>query len=118
MIFQAIRPRSGLSLLFPALLGLVLMLTGCLSVGKEFKFVDVPKIKAGKTTINDIEEMFGIPVRTGVDEGRLVYTYADYYADIFGDFSGRDLVIKFAANKTVYTYTYNTTDKSESLAID
>ncbi|NIR97422.1 MAG: hypothetical protein GWN54_05190, partial [Gammaproteobacteria bacterium] len=59
----------------------------------------------------------GEPIRTGVEEGRLVWTYARYYASLFGAFEGRDLAIKFDARNRVLSYNYSTTDPGEKLIL-
>ena len=96
----------GLVVLFALLVGL----SGCITVGHEFQFSAIPQIQTGKTSMKDIQQIFGNPIRTGQEEGDLVWTYAHYKANILGDFEGRDLVVKFGSDNTVKSVSYNSTD--------
>jgi len=83
-----------------------LMLVGCVSAGKDFNVHMVPKIQLHQTTRAQIEQMFGPPWRTGVEDGRLTWSYGTYKYGV-SDTLSRDLVVRFDANGTVASYTFN-----------
>ncbi len=88
------------------LVGAFLTMLGCATVGKDFPVELVPQIQTGKTTQNDIERMFGKPWRTGLDNGKVSWTYGKYRYSITGSHTN-DLVIRFDPNKVVESWTYN-----------
>jgi len=90
------------------LLSLVL-LNGCVSIGYDFSASEVPKIQIGKTTQKDILTSFGSPWRTGLEDGKITWTYGKYHYSLFSEPSAKDLVIRFDNNGVVFSYTYNTT---------
>jgi outer membrane protein assembly factor BamE (lipoprotein component of BamABCDE complex) len=92
----------------------VLLLTsGCATVGHEFPTGPVSTIKIGETTQNDIYTTFGSPWRTGLDSGMKTWTYGNYYYTLFGDGSTEDLVIKFDKRGVVSSYIFNTSKRSK-----
>lgn len=98
-------------------LACVLLLAGCLTIGREFPPEVLEQIHPGRTTLEEVRALLGEPVRTGVEDGRLVWTYARYHASLFGAFEGRDLAIKFDAANRVLSYNYSTTDPAEKLSL-
>ena len=93
-------------LLLPALCGWAL--AGCFSAGKDFNVHMVPQIQLHKTTKTQIEQMFGAPWRTGIEDGKQTWSYGTYKYG-FSDTLSRDLVVRFDANNgTVSSYTFNT----------
>ncbi len=84
----------------------VLVLTGCVSAGKDFNVHMVPQIQLHQTTRAQIQQMFGPPWRTGVEDGRPTWSYG-YYKYGASDTLSRDLVIRFDADDTVASYTFN-----------
>nr|WP_321465842.1 outer membrane protein assembly factor BamE [uncultured Desulfobulbus sp.] len=90
--------------LLPFLFGL--LLTGCISAGKDFNTHMVPQIQLHQTTRAQIEQMFGRPWRTGVEDGRPTWSYGTYKTGL-GDTLSRDLVIRFDVDGTVASYTFN-----------
>ena len=104
--------------LVPVLLLALTLLAGCITVGHEFPFKQVGDIKIGETTVDDIQAQFGNPVRTGVENGNLVWSYVHFKGSIFGKFEGRDLTVKFDSQNRVTTYNYSTTDPTEKLNLD
>jgi hypothetical protein len=84
-----------------------LMLSACLTVGRDFPTEDVGRIMIGKTTRDDVHRMFGTPWRTGLEDGRRTWTYGHYRYKLFGTTETRDLVVRFDANGVVTSYTFN-----------
>ncbi len=83
-----------------------LLLTGCLSAGKDFNTLMVPQIQLHQTTRAQIEQMFGPPWRTGLEDGRPTWSYGTYKTGL-SDTLSRDLVIRFDPDGTVASYTFN-----------
>ena len=96
-------------------LAVLVALSGCLTVGNEFRYDAIPQIKVGQSTMQDVEQIFGMPVRRGMEEGDRVWTFAHYKANILGDFEGRDLVIKFDGLNKVKSISYNSTNPDEAI---
>jgi len=92
---------------------MVLLTSGCATVGHEFPASQVSTIKIGETTQNDIYTTFGSPWRTGLDNGMKTWTYGNYYYSLFSDGSTEDLVIKFDKRGVVASFVFNTTKRSK-----
>jgi hypothetical protein len=90
-------------------LALTLTMTGCITLGREFPVDAISKIQKGKTTRTEIDQLFGSPWRTGVDDGMRTWTYARYRYSLFGESKTRDLVIRFDDKGIVASYTFNST---------
>ncbi|MEQ9544496.1 MAG: outer membrane protein assembly factor BamE [Marinobacter sp.] len=97
---------------FPAivLVALSLMVAGCATVGQDFPTHNVDQIEIGETTRTEIQEMFGKPWRTGIEDGKRTWTYGKYRWSAFGDAETTDLVVRFNPDGTVSSYVYNTTE--------
>lgn len=83
---------------------------GCATVGMDFATHNVDQIEVGETTRSDIQDMFGEPWRTGVEDGKRTWTYGKYRWSAFGDAETTDLVVRFNDDNTVSSYVYNTTE--------
>ncbi|MDP2098477.1 MAG: hypothetical protein U1D70_19585 [Methylobacter sp.] len=90
-----------------------LLTSGCATIGHEFPAGQVSTIKIGETTQNDIYTTFGVPWRTGLDNGMKTWTYGNYYYSLFSDGSTEDLVIKFDNRGVVASFVFNTTKRSK-----
>jgi outer membrane protein assembly factor BamE (lipoprotein component of BamABCDE complex) len=86
-------------------------LTGCFTVGQEFSGSQVPKIKIGQTTKQEVTDIFGSPWRTGMEDGRTTWTYGIYKYSLFGADDTQDLLIRFDPNGVVRSYTFSSTRK-------
>lgn len=93
-----------------AVAGLALALSGCITVGNDFPQDAVDLIKPGTTTLDDVHKIFGTPMRTGIEDGKLTWTFLRYHANIAGDFSGKDLIVKFDDQNKVVSVSFNSTD--------
>lgn len=83
---------------------------GCATVGKDFATHNVDQIRIGETTRQDIQQMFGEPWRTGVEDGKRTWSYGKYRWSAFGDAETTDLVVRFDGDGRVSSYVYNTTE--------
>ena len=92
---------------------LLLLSSGCASIGHEFPAGQISTIRIGETTQNDVYTTFGKPWRTGLDNGMKTWTYGNYQYSLFSDQSAEDLVIKFDKRNIVSGYVFNTTKRSK-----
>ena len=100
--------------LFCGLAVLMLLLSsGCASIGHEFPAGQISTIHIGETTQNEIYATFGKPWRTGIDNGMKTWTYGNYRYNLFSDHSAEDLVIKFDKRNIVAAFVFNTTKRSK-----
>jgi outer membrane protein assembly factor BamE (lipoprotein component of BamABCDE complex) len=98
------------------LLALPLIVAGCVSIGAKFRSEAVEQIKPGQTTQQEVLNIFGNPVRTGIsDDSSIEWTYAYYKAGAFSDFEGHDLIIKFDSNGKVKSFSYHTTNPKDKM---
>ncbi|MDY6904507.1 MAG: outer membrane protein assembly factor BamE [Thermodesulfobacteriota bacterium] len=102
--------RKKMITLLPAIFGVLLLLSGCATVGKDFPSAGVANIEMEKTTKADIRSWFGPPWRVGVEDGYETWTYGRYHYRVFGNTETKDLVIRFDKDGRVTSYTYNTTN--------
>lgn len=86
-------------------------LTGCFSVGQEFSGSRVPEIKIGQSTKQEITDIFGRPWRTGMEDGKVTWTYGIYKYSLFGADDTQDLLIRFDNQGVVRSYTFSSTRK-------
>ena len=92
---------------------MLLLSSGCASIGHEFPAGQISTIRIGETTQNDVYTTFGKPWRTGLDNGMKTWTYGNYQYSLFSDQSVEDLVIKFDKRNIVSGYVFNTTKRSK-----
>jgi len=92
---------------------LVVFLSGCATVGKDFPVDKVKYIHIGKTTQDELRVLLGSPWRTGIEDGQQTWTYGKYNYSLFSAEKARDLVVKFNAKGIVVSYTFSTTEHNE-----
>ena len=86
----------------------ILQINGCATIGQDFPNSRVSDIKIGQTTQQQVREMFGLPWRMGIEDGRNTWTYGRYRYSLFADDETKDLVIRFDNQGVVRSYTFNT----------
>jgi len=93
------------------LIGTILLsLSGCATVGREFPVGPVATIKIGETTLEEIQQMFGQPWRIGIEDGQKTWTYGHYRYATFGPDQTRDLVVRFdQQGERVASYSFSST---------
>jgi outer membrane protein assembly factor BamE (lipoprotein component of BamABCDE complex) len=112
--FRSVFSVDFLRKYFSCLIVLILLLSsGCASVGHEFPASQVSTIRIGETTQNDIYTTFGSPWRTGIDNGMKTWTYGNYHYSLFNEGSTEDLVIKFDKRGVVSAFVFNTSKRSK-----
>ncbi len=107
-LFNYPKFKSVFSALF---LGLIL--SGCATVGKDFSENKVSSIEINTTSKAQIKALFGSPWRVGSESGETTWTYGLYEYSAFSNTQTKDIVIRFNADGTVASYTFNTTKHSE-----
>jgi len=96
-----------------AIICLFLFLSACATVGRDFSASKVYDIQIGKTTLAEIEAMFGPPWRVGIEDGKPTWTYASYHYSAFNAARTKDLVVRFDENNIVRSYTFNTSNPAD-----
>jgi hypothetical protein len=86
-------------------------LTGCITIGQEFAASRAADIKLGQTRKQDITDMFGVPWRTGLEDGHPTWTYGIYKYSLFSSADTQDLLIRFDNQGLVRSYTFSSTRK-------
>jgi hypothetical protein len=96
------------TLLRASCVSLLLAAAGCVSIGRPFPADKVKGIVLGKTTQPDIESAYGHPYRTGLEDGDVTWSYVDEHVGLFAQPRTTDLLVRFSADGTVKSYTFNT----------
>ena len=99
-------------LIASVLLGLLLVLGGCGTVGKDFDTSKISKIANGTTTRAEIRKMFGEPFKMGTQNGLPVWIYEhNLYHSIKADKS-KNLVVIFGSNGVVQSHQFMSSDST------
>jgi hypothetical protein len=85
---------------------MIVGLSGCATVGRDFASGRVHEIVLGQTTKADLVEMFGRPYRRGIEDADSTWTYLHYKLRLIGSTRTRDLYIRFE-DELVRSFTYN-----------
>ena len=83
---------------------LILFLSTCGTVGKQFNESLYSNILKGTTTHKEIRIMFGPPFRKGIQNGDHVWTYEYNYVNAFGTDIIKDMIIVFSKNGVVKSH--------------
>ena len=92
---------------------MIMFVSGCITLGKDFPEANVDTISIGVTTKNEVRRLFGSPWLSGVQDGKPAWTYGIYDYSLFGERKAKDLVVQFDDQGKVSTFTYSTTDHNE-----
>ena len=95
------------------ILTMIIFVSGCITLGKDFPEAKVSSIAIGVTTKNEIRRLFGSPWLSGVQDGKPAWTYGSYNYSLFGERKAKDLVVQFDDRGKVSSFTYSTTDHNE-----
>ena len=88
----------------------ILILSGCGNVGKDFNTSKVESIVNGTTTQSDIKKLLGKPFKTGVQNGQLIWVYENNNYYIIGKDTSKDLIITFDPAGIVKSYQLMSSD--------
>ncbi len=84
-----------------AILMSLFLFAACGTVGQDFDIDLAKTIVNGKTTKQEIEDMFGDPYKTGIQNGHPIYVYEQNTYRAFGDDTSKNLIVEFDANGVV-----------------
>ena len=87
-------------------LGIISILGGCASAGKNFDESKISKIANGITTRAELRKMFGEPFKTGVQNGQPVWVYEYNLYDAVNNDTSKDLIIVFGPNGLVQSHQF------------
>ena len=92
---------------------MIMFVSGCITLGKDFPEANVSSVTIGVTTKNEIRKLFGSPWLSGVQDGQPAWTYGSYDYSLFGERKAKDLVVQFDDQGKVSSFTFSTTDHDE-----
>ena len=92
---------------------MIMFVSGCITLGKDFPEANVSSVTIGVTTKNEIRRLFGSPWLSGVQDGQPAWTYGSYDYSLFGERKAKDLVVQFDEKARVSSFTFSTTDHDE-----
>ena len=89
------------------LLSILLFLTGCYPIGRDFPTVPIEELRPNVTTKSQVFGAFGIPIEKGSDSGLETWTYYYYMWTVTGVQDQKRLHVTFNQNGTVRNYSYS-----------
>jgi len=95
------------------LLGMMLGIYGCATLGNNFPNDFAARMEIGKTTRMEIEKALGPPFRTGLDSGEPTATYLYYRLGLFINPTTKDLTVTYSPGGIVKKYVFNSNVGSE-----
>ena len=108
---KSVKPNYVLALILISLM--IMFISGCITLGKDFPDANVSSITNGVTTKNEIRRLFGPPWLSGIKDGQPAWTYGSYDYSMFGERKAKDLVVQFDDKGKVSSFTFSTTDHDE-----
>jgi outer membrane protein assembly factor BamE (lipoprotein component of BamABCDE complex) len=112
---RAVVKRRGAGWPAVFVIAVALSIAGCVTAGKDFNSDAISLVKPGVTTMDEVRKMIGETIRTGIEDGKIVWTYLRYHANIVGDFDGKDLTLHFDDQNRVVGIAFNSTDTGRQL---
>jgi len=88
---------------------ILLFLTGCGTVGKNFNTSQVNNIQNHVTSQSEILKNFGPPFKKGIENSMTMWTYQFDQWNAIGPANSKDLVILFDKKDTVNSYRFTST---------
>ena len=85
---------------------LILLLAGCVSVGREFPTPTQEMIKNGVTSRAELVQHFGYPTQVGIENGDQTWTWVYVRAGGLGQPRSKELHVKFDDRGVVKSYSY------------
>ena len=108
---KSLKSNYVLSLILISMM--IMFVSGCITLGKDFSEANVSSITIGVTTKNEVRRLFGSPWLSGVQDGQPAWTYGIYDYSLFGERKAKDLVVQFDGKAKVSSFTFSTTDHDE-----
>ena len=91
----------------------ILSIAGCKTIGWRFPHDTIDIMMIGETSLTEVRTILGEPFRIGNENGRIIWTYVDYYFGLFGDIRMRDLRLRFDEENRLVSYEYNSNIRNE-----
>ena len=108
---KPVKPNYVLALILISTM--IIFVSGCITLGKDFSEANVSSITIGVTTKNEVRRLFGSPWLSGVQDGQKAWTYGIYDYALFGERKAKDLLVQFDDQGKVSSFTFSTTDHDE-----
>ena len=108
---KPVKPNYVLALILISTM--IIFVSGCITLGKDFSEGNVSSITIGVTTKNEVRRLFGSPWLSGVQDGQQAWTYGIYDYSLFGERKAKDLLVQFDDQGKVSSFTFSTTDHDE-----
>ena len=91
----------------------ILTFVGCGgTVGKKFNTYKVESIINGTTTQTEIENIFGKPFKTGIQNGKPIWVYEDNRYNLLRKEISKDLIIVFSPSGVVQSHQFMSNEPS------
>ena len=84
-----------------------LLLSGCVTLGRDFPTTPVRNITTNVTTQREVFANFGEPDKRGLENGYETWTYSYNYYELGQLRSSKELYIVFDKDNTVRSYSFN-----------
>jgi len=84
----------------------VVFLSGCMTVGRNFATVPVKEIQINTTTQKEVFGSFGEPVRKGLENGYETWSYSYHYYELGQLRDSKELYVVFNKDSTVRSYSF------------
>ncbi len=84
----------------------ILQLSGCVPLGRDFPVNPVQSIQNNRTTQQEIFRQFGEPVRRGLENGFETWTYSYHYYQLGQLRESKELHVVFNKDSTVRSYSF------------
>lgn len=85
---------------------IILLLAGCVSIGREFPTPTTDTIKNGITTRAELQQRFGLPVQEGIEDGHRTWTWIHVKTGPGGQTLSKQLHVKFDERGIVKSYSF------------
>jgi hypothetical protein len=89
------------------LIVLLVILSACFPVGRDFATIPVEKLQPNVTTRDQVYAAFGEPVEKGLDSGNESWTYYYYLYSVVGPQRQKRLHVIFNRDGTVKDYSFS-----------
>ena len=91
----------------------ILTFVGCGgTVGKKFNTYKIESIVNGTTTQTEIENIFGKPFKTGIQNGKPIWIYEYNRYNLLKDETSKDLIIVFGPSGVVQSHQFMSNEPS------
>jgi len=105
--FARLASEIFLSSLPIALMVGLLVLSGCIYMGRDFVTTPVKSIENNVTTQREIFGYFGEPIRKGLENGYETWTYSYQYYELAQLRDSKELYVVFNKDNTVRSYSFS-----------